>query len=76
MADPADDELDAAVARGALVALRKRAAAQRAKATEGTIAAGDHSPNVAIRSPEAATALAIADSLDAVADEMAREPRP
>ena len=70
-----DDMLKAAILAGAVIALRKRAAVQRAKAKEGTTPVGDRHPSVVVRSPEAAMADNIADGLERIADEIEAEGR-
>ena len=60
--------------RGVVVhALRKRAAAQRQRATDGTLPADAHSCAVTLRSPEAALAARLAVGLQAIADELEAE---
>jgi len=69
----AADSIETAI-RGATVrAIRKRAAVQLGKAVEGTLPAGEHAPNLMIRSPEAALALRLATGLAAIADELEAE---
>jgi len=68
-------DIEEAVRAGALWALRKRAAVQRAKAADGTVSAGERFPGIMLRSPEAAVAASLAAGLDAAADELEREAR-
>jgi hypothetical protein len=62
--------LEAAIRAGALVALRKRAAGQAAKAREGVAVT---ETGIAIRTGESAIAARLAEALAAVADELERE---
>jgi hypothetical protein len=71
-ADPIETALRSATVR----AIRKRAAAQRQRAVDGTVAAGEQFPGVMIRSRQAATAAALATGLAAIADELEAEARP
>jgi hypothetical protein len=63
----APDPIETAMRAGAVHALRKRAAAQRQRAADGSFPAGEHFPGVAIRSPEAALALRLAAGLESIA---------
>ena len=69
----AADPIETAI-RGATVrAIRKRAAVQPGKAVEGTLPAGEHAPDLMLRSPEAALALRLAVGLEAIAGELEAE---
>jgi hypothetical protein len=71
--DASLDAIECAL-RGVVVhALRKRAAAQRQRATDGTLPADAHSCAVTLRSPEAALAARLAVGLQAIADELEAE---
>jgi Tfp pilus assembly protein PilX len=62
------NELEAAIARGAAAALRKRADALRREAELGTSSAGGKHPDVILKTPEAARALDLAGDFDSIAD--------
>ncbi len=64
------DAIETAIRAGAARALRKRAAVQRGKAAAGIIPAGEHFPNIVIRSPEAALANDLADGLERIASDL------
>jgi hypothetical protein len=58
---------------GTVQALRKRAAAQRQRAADGTLPAGAHAPGLMFRSPEAALAARLAAGLESIASEIEAE---
>jgi hypothetical protein len=64
------DALETAISAALGAAVRRRAAAQRQKAADGTSAVGDKFPQIVARSPEAALAGRLAVDLDAIADEI------
>ena len=64
------DAIETAIHSGAVQALRKRAAMQRQRASNGTMPAGEHAPGLMLRSPEAALALCLAAGLESIAAEI------
>jgi len=64
------DAIETAIRGGAVQALRKRAAMQRQRASNGTMPAGEHAPGLMLRSPEAALALCLAAGLESIAAEI------
>ncbi len=70
MSAVAPDPIETAIRSAAVRAIRKRAAVQLGKAVEGTLPAGEHAPDLMLRSPEAALALRLAIGLAAIAVEI------
>jgi hypothetical protein len=71
----APDAIERAMCAGAVCALRRRAAEQRQRATDGTLPADAHSCAVTLRSPEAALALRLAAGLESIATDIEAEAR-
>ena len=65
-----NDAIEVAIRAGTARALRKRAAAQRAIAAEGTALLGDRFPGAVLRTPEAALANNLAAGLERIADDL------
>jgi hypothetical protein len=61
------DALESAIAGAAAGVLRRRATALRREAELGTSSAGEKYPRVTLKSPEAASALDLANDFDSIA---------
>jgi hypothetical protein len=64
------DSTAALIVAGAVAALRKRVAAQRKIADDGSSVIDGHGSAIIVCSPESALAARVADDLDAIADEI------